>query len=45
MSKKADLTKEILTHFWFASWYLFVLKKKKKKRVQPAQKVREEKIL
>ena len=29
MSKKADLTKEILTHFWFASWYLFVLKKKK----------------
>ena len=30
MSKKADLTKEILTHFWFASWYLFVLKKKKK---------------
>ena len=31
MSKKADLTKEILTHFWFASWYLFVLKKKKKK--------------
>ena len=36
MSKKADLTKEILTHFLFASWHLFVLKKKKK-RVQPAQ--------
>lgn len=36
MSTKADLTKEIISHFWFAAWYLFALKKKKKK-VKPAR--------